>query len=1058
MPRRVLVALAVALLTSACQSTMSLDEARRVTAHFAGRSLVPPPRTVADATAILEQGRGVDSEVVANARTLVDQPPPETSDRDRLADFYYQRGLAAGDVSRIPQWIDDLSRAAEYAPRTDILNELANAHWGGGNLRRTIDVRQQLAALGAGTAIHGVEDWRISNQAQRARLYVISGDLEAAEAAMRESARDLEARMRPWQSCLALNPRSSSCGYFPFRADTIAFWRAVVVMARGSVLEARGRFDEAERFYRESIAWLAADATWSKDPYLDVQVAQLAVLLVRQGRLLEAESEARNALLGLLRKRGRNSTGTASVLRVLARTIAEQGRYPEVEALARASLDIYARLGAPPDSFLQAVSRAELAAALVGEGRWQAALDEYASIRTALAGDPQTLENGLLDLIVREGEAIALLKTGQTDQAVARLGALLDRSRTTLGDTHTTTAEIRGLLAAGHAARGEHARALAGFAQATQLLLDRAQEVDDEQTVQPAREQRLRLILGSYVRLLASIRGTADERAAGIDPVAEAFRLAEVARGMSVQHSLDAAASRAAAKTPALAELVRREQDARKQISALSGLVASAVSAGNGPRTTSVEDLRGELAILQQARQAIRQQIEREFPTYTELINPRPPTLEQVRSLLRAGETLISIYVDDDRTFVWAVPPSGPVAFAVAPLGRRSLEEIVGALRASLDPGAATLGDIPPLDVARAHRLYAALLEPVADAWRGADTLLIVADGVLAQLPFGLLPTRAVALGAEPAALFANYRQVPWLIRSHAITVLPSATALATLRALPSGDPDRRPFIGFGDPLFSREQAAEAAREPAAVPQMVVVSAQDQRLALRAAPKTQQLNSARLAMLPRLPETAEELRSMARAMNADVANDVVVGARANEATVKSLDLTRYRVLAFATHGLSPGDLDGLTQPALALSAPEVAAVDGDGLLTMEEILALRLNADWIVLSACNTASGQGAGAEALSGLGRAFFYAGARALLVSNWPVETTSAREITTDLFRRQRDAPTLTRAKALQATMNALIDGPGFVDAQTQRVIFSYAHPIFWAPFTLVGDGGGS
>ena len=75
---------------------------------------------------------------------------------------------------------------------------------------------------------------------------------------------------------------------------------------------------------------------------------------------------------------------------------------------------------------------------------------------------------------------------------------------------------------------------------------------------------------------------------------------------------------------------------------------------------------------------------------------------------------------------------------------------------------------------------------------------------------------------------------------------------------------------------------------------------------------------------------------------------------------------------------------------------------------------------------------------------------------MSNWPVETTSARELTTDLFRRQRNEPTLTRAKALQATMNALIDGPGFVDAQTQRVIFSYAHPIFWAPFTLVGDGG--
>jgi CHAT domain-containing protein len=160
-------------------------------------------------------------------------------------------------------------------------------------------------------------------------------------------------------------------------------------------------------------------------------------------------------------------------------------------------------------------------------------------------------------------------------------------------------------------------------------------------------------------------------------------------------------------------------------------------------------------------------------------------------------------------------------------------------------------------------------------------------------------------------------------------------------------------------------------------------------------------------------------------------------------------------VAFATHGLVPGDLDGLTQPALALSAPDVAGVDGDGLLTLDKILALRLNADWIVLSACNTANGQGARAEAVSGLGRAFFYAGARALLVSNWPVETTSARALTTDLFRRQQEDPSASRAQALQQTMNWLIDQGTFVDAASEKTVFSYAHPIFWAPFTLIGDG---
>ena len=88
--------------------------------------------------------------------------------------------------------------------------------------------------------------------------------------------------------------------------------------------------------------------------------------------------------------------------------------------------------------------------------------------------------------------------------------------------------------------------------------------------------------------------------------------------------------------------------------------------------------------------------------------------------------------------------------------------------------------------------------------------------------------------------------------------------------------------------------------------------------------------------------------------------------------------------------------------------------------------------------------------------GWAFFYAGPRAPLVSNWPVETTSARELKTDLFRRQQTTPGLSRAKALQQTMNALIDGLGFVDPNSKQVVFSYAHPIFWAPFTLVGDGG--
>ncbi len=1037
MPRRwrFFIGVAVVVLGAGCQSAMSIEEARRVTAEFAGRTFVPPPRTVGDILATLEQHRRAETAAVTRARALVDQPPPSAGDRDALAEFYYQRGLAARELGRFSQELEDLSRAAGQARRIDILNELSTAHFYGGNVAQARRLREEMLALrGAGLA-----GWQIGNQANLARLHAIMGDLEAADAASREAQR-LAHEARSWQGRTL---------------EAIAAGEANVATARATVAEARGRFEEAANFYRESVAVLAADSRWAASPWVDLQTTRLALVLIRHGRLLEAENEARRAVLGALGKRGRNSKETATMVRVLSRAIADQGRYAEAEALARTSLDIYAQIGVPSDSFTMALARSELLTALVGQGRWTGAIHEYESIRRAMGGESPMFEHGMAQLGYRNSVAIAFLKTGQVQRAVSMLTPMLERHRAALGETHTTTAETRGLLAAARAAAGQHAAALAGFAEAVPVLLDRMDDVDDEATTAPAHEQRLRLILGAYVSLLSRIRGSALERAAGIDAGAEAFRVAEAARGTSVQRSLDAAAARAAANTPGLADLVRREQDARKQLGALHGLVASALSSLDGHDTRSVDALRGQIAALTRARKAIVDRIEREFPAYTQLINPRPLTLDGLRGRLRPDEAVIATYVDDEETFVWAVPSAGAVAFTAAPLGRAALHDAAVTLRRALDPAARTLGEIPAFDVMLAHRLYATLLEPVADGWRKAASLLIVAHGPLAQLPFGLLPTRAAPPQPAPALLFADYRGVPWLVRSHAITVLPSATALATLRALPPGDPGRRPFIGFGDPLFSRAHAAEATADATAV---AAVDVGDRRLALRASPMTQQLNSSRLAMLPRLPDTAEEIRSIAVTLEADVARDVIVGALASEKTVKSLDLSAYRVVAFATHGLVPGDIDGLTQPALALSAPEVADVDGDGLLTMDEILGLRLNADWIVLSACNTASGHGAGSDALSGLGRAFFYAGARTLLVSNWPVETTSARELTTDLFRRQQRDPELTRARALQEAMKALIDGAGFVDRDTNAAVFSYAHPIFWAPFTLVGDGGGN
>ena len=147
--------------------------------------------------------------------------------------------------------------------------------------------------------------------------------------------------------------------------------------------------------------------------------------------------------------------------------------------------------------------------------------------------------------------------------------------------------------------------------------------------------------------------------------------------------------------------------------------------------------------------------------------------------------------------------------------------------------------------------------------------------------------------------------------------------------------------------------------------------------------------------LPPLPETAVELAAVAAKVGA-TPSDIHLGADASESTVKMVVLSDYRIVYFATHGLVAGDVKDLAEPALALTIPTHSSDLDDGLLTASEVAQLKLNADWVVLSACNTMAGNRPGAEALSGLARAFFYAGARALLVTHWPVASAQSAQFT--------------------------------------------------------------
>jgi CHAT domain-containing protein len=197
--------------------------------------------------------------------------------------------------------------------------------------------------------------------------------------------------------------------------------------------------------------------------------------------------------------------------------------------------------------------------------------------------------------------------------------------------------------------------------------------------------------------------------------------------------------------------------------------------------------------------------------------------------------------------------------------------------------------------------------------------------------------------------------------------------------------------------------------------------------------------------LPSLPETADELNTVAKQLGVSP-GDIHLGRDASETTVKRTPLADYRIVYFATHGLVAGDIKGLAEPSLVLSIPTQPSDRDDGLLTASEIAQLKLNADWVVLSACNTVAGDKPGAEALSGLARAFFYAGARSLLVTHWAVNSNAATRLTTSTFDLLKANPSLGRAEALRRAMLAYLNDPS--DPMN-------AYPANWAPFEIVGEG---
>lgn len=604
-------------------------------------------------------------------------------------------------------------------------------------------------------------------------------------------------------------------------------------------------------------------------------------------------------------------------------------------------------------------------------------------------------------------ELLALidLKEGKGEDAERRLALALETRRLALGNTRAVALSQ---LTLGSVYSGAE-RDLAALAAMRPGLAIVRGELDQVPGVDAER----------LVPFLVSAAKTAQR-----DPqnraalYAEMLVVAQLAHSGAATKAVSRMAARFASREPAVADLVKRAQDAAEARDRLRLALGRAAISGAGD--AALATLRGDFVAATKQADALAQEVKAVFPDYGRLAAPSPATLAELAPLLAPDEALFHVLVGEDESFGFVVR-DGAVTAAPLGIGGAEIARLVRRLRQPFETRGAR---IAPFDVAAAHALYLRLFAPFTQELAGVRHLVVVPSGPLLSLPFGVLVT-APPTGLPPDA----YDRVAWLARDTAISVMPSLRGFADLRTLVRPSQASSPLLGFADPDFSggEESGGLAAldgfcRTGGAVP------------------------AALLRDLAPLPETATELRRVAEVLGAG-SDDLYLGAAAREDRLRVLPLERYRILYFATHGLLPGELRCQGEPGLALTPPaqDAATSESDGLLDASEIAALRLDADLVVLSACNTGGGGDAafGGESLSGLVRAFFQAGSRSLLVSHWQVDTVATVDLMTRLFSDL--AAGADTAEALRRAQSALIAEP------------RTAHPFFWGAFSLIGAGPG-
>lgn len=836
-------------------------------------------------------------------------------------------------------------------------------------------------------------------------------------------------------------------------------WTYQAEAAKGHYLMLAGKPSEAELSYAKALNAINIRIKYNnvvgdsnsklnqKEQILSFKAYMLSLVassLQAQKKLIEAEYYHRESLKIYLGLGGKNSVRVARQIARLSSVVTEQGRFEEGNILAQYSLKSYIEAGLPDKALNVISSKKAVASTLVNIEKYSEALNYFTAIKSTINSDEFLKkyfgELGDLD------EVVALIFTKNFQKAETVAQSIFENEKSKVGSNHPRTILAQAFYAVTLQEQKKIEEAKKNFKEAIPSLIEQIRNDSETSNISKKSQRRFSLIAESYINLLFA-EAKLDKNSEKI-LVSEAFLLADLARGSSVQKALAQSTARTSFKDKRLAELARSEQDLQRKINSLNELLLNISQAGGSSSTQ--EKIRNDISNARSERDSVKKDIENKYPEYFDLVEPKPITIEKTAKILNQNEVLVTWYFGERQSFVWAIHQNGLSNFANINLTKKDISRDVKILRKALDPGVSSVEDIPPFDVILSNKLYSQIIKPIEQSLSGKNLLISVPHESLAQIPISVLLTEKINQPPKGSAALKDYQNAPWLIRKIAISQLPSVNALAALKGAKIEKNDAQSFIAFADPYFSKAQANNVL---AKIETAQVVNTRGKPLNLRSVPKTSNVSSAELALLPGLPDTSIEVNEIAKVLNAKP-EDIYLNQHASVKKVLETDFSKKNIIMFSTHGLVPGELNGLTQPALALSSPDVTGEkDSDGLLTMDKILELKLNADWVVLSACNTASSDNS-SEAVSGLGRAFFYAGARALLVSNWPVDTVSSRELMVDLFKRHNNQEKISKPEALKQAMLNIADKGAARIGNTNVVSYFYSHPLFWAPFVVVGD----